>query len=157
MRSWGSASREMQELFLKTKKLTKAPEPGFAPQQLVTVAGALLVDSAAASTTVAVAVLQQRIAGTAGHQEDLVRDRSRLARVLDGLKKVKAGGGEKKYSPESVAERLASPFFLPPATAYTVISTVVQQAKVDAAASAKTEADVVAHTKADAARPGKRN
>ena len=67
MRSWGYAPREMRELYLKTKKLTKAPEPGFAPQQLVTVADALLVDSAAASTTVAVAVLQQRIAGTAGH------------------------------------------------------------------------------------------
>ena len=157
MRSWGSAPREMRELYLKTKKLTKAPEPGFAPQQLVTVADALLVDSAAASTTVAVAVLQQRIAGTAGHQEDLARVRKPLARVLKGLKKMKAGGGEKQYSPESVAERLASPFFLPLATAYPVIRTAVQQAKLDAAASAKTEADVVARTKADAARPGKRN
>ena len=157
MRSWGSASREMQELFLKTKQLTTVPEPGFAPQMFVTVADALLIDSAAASTTVAVAVLQQRIAGTAGRQEDLARVRKRLAHVLKGLKKMKAGGGEKQYSPESVVERLASPFFLPPATAYTVIRTVVQQAKVDAAASAKTEADVVARTKADAARPGKRN
>ena len=156
MRSWGSAPREMRELYLKTKKLTKAPEPGFAPQQLVTVADALLVDSAAASTTVAVAVLQQRIAGTAGHQEDLARVRLRLARVLNCLKKVVCSA-EERYSPESVAERLASSFFLPPATAYTVIRTVVQQAKVDAAASAKTEADVVARTKADAARPGKRN
>ena len=157
MRSWGSASREMQELFLKTKQLKTAPETRFTPQMFVTVADALLIDSAAASTTVAVAVLQQRIAGTAGHQEDLARVRKRLAHVLKGLKKMKAGGGEKQYSPESVAERLASPFFLPPATAYPVFLTVVQQAKVDAAASAKTEADVVARTKADAARPGKRN
>ena len=122
----------------------------------VTVADALLVDSAAASTTVAVAVLQQRIAGTAGRQEDLGRVRRRLAHVLKGLKKV-ASNAEKQYSPESVAKRLASPFFLPPATAYPVFRTVLQQAKVDAAASAKTEADVVARTKADAARPGKRN
>ena len=157
MRSWGSASREMRELFSKTKQLTKAPETGFAPQMFVTVADALLVDSAAASSTVAVAVLQQRIAGMAGRQGDLARVRSRLARVLNGLKKVKVGGGEKSYSPESVAKRLASPFFLPPATAYPVVRTVVQQAKADAAASAKTEADVVARTKADAARPGKRN
>ena len=157
MRSWGSASREMQELFLKTKQLKTAPETRFTPQMFVTVADALLIDSAAASTTVAVAVLQQRIAGTAGRQEDLARVRNRLARVLNGLKKVEVGGGKKKYSPESVAERLASPFFLPLATAYPVLRTVVQQAKVDAAASAKTEADVVACTKADAARPGKRN
>ena len=157
MRSWGSAPGEMRELFLKTKQLTTAPEPGFASQMYVTVADALLIDSTAASTTVAVAVLQQRIAGTAGRQEDLARVRKRPAHVLKGLKKMKAGGGEKQYSPGSVAERLASPFFLPPATAYTVIRTVVQQAKVDAAASAKTEADVVARTKADAARPGKRN
>ena len=156
MRSWGSAPREMRELFLKTKQLTTAPEPGFAPQMFVTVADALLIDSAAASTTVAVAVLQQRIAGTAGRQEDLARVRKRLAHVLKGLKKVVCSA-EERYSPESVAERLAAPFFLPPATAYTVFRTVVQQAKVDAAASAKTEADVVARTKADAARPGKRN
>ena len=146
MRSWGSASREMRELFSKTKQLTKAPETGFAPQMFVTVADALLVDSAAASSTVAVAVLQQRIAGMAGRQGDLARVRSRLARVLNGLKKV-ACSAEKKYSPGSVAQRLASPFFLPPATAYPVPLTVVQQAKVDAAA----------RTKADAARPGKRN
>ena len=156
MRSWGYAPREMRELYLKTKQVTTAPEPGFAPQMSVTVADALLIDSAAASNTVAVAVLQQRIAGTAGHQEDLARVRKRLAHVLKGLKKVVCNM-EKLYSPESVAKRLASPFFLPPATAYTVIRTVVQQAKVDAAASAKTEADVVARTKADAARPGKRN
>ena len=149
MRSWGSAPREMRELLLKTKQLTAAPEPGFASQMFVTVADALLIDSAAASNTVAVAVLQQRIAGTAGHQEDLARVRKRLVRVLKGLKKVVCNA-EKQYSPESVAKRLASPFFLPPATAYTVIRTVVQQAKVDAAASAKTEAGVVA-------RPGKRN
>ena len=136
----------MRELFLKTKQLTTAPEPGFAPQMFVTVADALLIDSAAASNTVAVAVLQQRIAGTAGHQEDLARVRKRLVRVLKGLKKVVCNA-EKQYSPESVAKRLASPFFLPPATAYPVIRTVVQQAKVDAAA----------RTKADAARPGKRN
>ena len=136
----------MRELLLKTKQLTAAPEPGFASQMFVTVADALLIDSAATTNKVAVAVLQQRIAGTAGHQEDLARVRKRLAHVLKGLKKVVCNM-EKLYSPESVAKRLASPFFLPPATAYPVLLTVVQQAKVDAAA----------RTKADAARPGKRN
>ena len=156
MRSWGYAPREMRELYLKTKQLKTKPETRFTPQMNVTVADALLIDSAATTNKVAVAVLQQRIAGTAGHQGDLFRVRNRLARVLNGLKKVVCSA-EERYSPESVAERLASPFFLPPATAYPVFRTVVQHAKVDAAASAKTEADVVARTKADAARPGKRN
>ena len=141
-----SASPEVLELCSKTNLLTTAPEPGFAPQMFVTVADALLINSAAASNKVAVAVLQQRIAGTAGRLEDLDRVRSRLAHVLKGLEKVVCNA-EKQYSPESVAKRLASPFFLPPATAYPVLLTVVQQAKVDAAA----------RTKADAARPGKRN
>ena len=103
--------------------------------------------------TVAVAVLQQRIAGTAGRQGDLDRVRSRLAHVLKGLEKVVCNA-EKQYSPESVAQRLASPFFLPAATAYPVFRTVVQQAKVDAAAHAKAEAGAAARAKADAARPG---
>ena len=119
----------------------------------VTVADALLVDSAAASNTVAVAVLQQRIAGTAGRQGDLDNVRSRLAHVLKGLEKVVCNA-EKQYSPESVAQRLASPFFLPAATAYPVFRTVVQQAKADAAAHAKAEAGAAARAKADAARPG---
>ena len=88
MRSWGYAPREMRELYLKTKQLKTKPETRFTPQMNVTVADALLIDSAAASNTVAVAVLQQRIAGMAGHQEDLARVRKRLAHVLKGLKKV---------------------------------------------------------------------
>ena len=103
--------------------------------------------------TVAVAVLQQRIAGTAGRQGDLDRVRSRLSHVLKGLEKVVCNA-EKQYSPESVAQRLASPFFLPAATAYPVFRTVMQQAKVDAAAHAKAEAGAAARAKADAARPG---
>ena len=103
--------------------------------------------------TVAVAVLQQRIAGTAGRQGDLDRVRSRLAHVLKGLEKVVCNA-EKQYSPGSVAQRLASPFFLPAATAYPVFRTVVQQAKVDAAAHAKAEAGAAARAKAGAARPG---
>ena len=102
---------------------------------------------------VAVAVLQQRIAGTAGRQGDLDRVRSRLVHVLKGLEKVVCNA-EKQYSPEGVAQRLASPFFLPAATAYPVFRTVVQQAKVDAAAHAKAEAGAAARAKADAARPG---
>jgi hypothetical protein len=136
----------MRDLFFKTKQLTEAPENGFAPQMFVTVADALLVDSAAASNTVAVAVLHQCIAGTAGRQGDLDRVRKRLAYVLKGLKKV-ASQPVNRYSPESVAQRLASPFFMPDATAHPEFRTTVQQAKADAAARAK----------ADASRPGKRN
>jgi hypothetical protein len=136
----------MWDLFVKTKQLTEAPENGFAPQMFVTVADALLVDSAAASNTVAVAVLHQCIAGTAGRQGDLDRVRKRLASVLKGLKKV-ASQPVNRYSPESVAQRLASPFFMPDATAHPEFRTTVQQAKADAAARAK----------ADASRPGKRN
>ena len=43
---------------------------------------------------------------------------------------------------------------MPDKTAYPVFRTVVQQAKVDAAAHAKAEADAAARIKADAARPG---
>ena len=88
VRSWKSASLEVRELFLKTKQLTENPELGFTSQMFVTVADALLVDSAAVSNKVAVAVLQQRIAGTASRLEDLHRVRKRLARVFKGLKAV---------------------------------------------------------------------
>ena len=153
VRSWKSASLEVRELFLKTKQLTENPELGFTSQMFVTVADALLVDSAAVSNKVAVAVLQQRIAGTAGRLEDLHRVRKRLARVFKGLKTV-ANNPKKLYSPESVAQRLESPFFMPDKTTYQEIRTMAQQAKVDAAAHAKAEADAAARIKADAARPG---
>ena len=153
VRSWKSACLEVRELFLKTKQLTENPELGFTSQMFVTVADALLVDSAAVSNKVAVAVLQQRIAGTAGRLEDLHRARKRLARVFKGLKTA-ANNPKKLYSPESVAQRLATPFFMPGKTAYQEIRTTAQQAKVDAAAHAKAEADAAARAKADAARPG---
>jgi len=150
-----SASPEVLELCSKTNLLTTAPEPGFAPQMFVTVADALLINSAAASNKVAVAVLQQRIAGTAGRLEDLDRVRMRLMHMHKGLK---SGSRypEKRFSPESVAQRLAAPFFMPDATAYPELRTVAQQAKVDAVASAKAEAESAARAKADAARPGER-
>ena len=73
--------------------------------------------------------------------------------MLKGLKTV-ANNPKKLYSPESVAQRLESPFFMPDKTAYQEIRTMAQQAKVDAAAHAKAEADAAARIKADAARPG---
>ena len=146
---------EVLELCSKTNLLTTAQEPKFAPQMFVTVADALLINSAAASTTVAMAVLQQRIAGTAGRLEDLHRVRMRLMHMHKGLKSA-SRSLEKRFSPESVAQRLAAPFFMPDATAYPELRTVAQQAKVDAVASAKAEAESAARAKADAARPGER-
>ena len=67
------ALREKKEL------LTALPTRGFAPQTTVTVADAILLESAAPTNGVAVAVLQKCIAGTAGTQEDLDRVRNRLA------------------------------------------------------------------------------
>ena len=54
----------------------------------VTVADAILLESAAPTNGVAVAVLQQCIAGTAGTQEDLDRVRKRLAIIKKNLQKV---------------------------------------------------------------------
>jgi hypothetical protein len=140
---------------MKTKKLTDAPPRGFASQMPVTVAHALLFEWAAPSSSVAVRVLQQLIAGTLGEEVDFGRIRRRLAKVHNGLKKV-ASTPKKQYSQESVAQRLALPFFMPAATAYPAVLSIAEQAKVDAAARAKAEMDAAARTKADAARPGER-
>ena len=126
----------------KTELLTALPTCGFAPQMTVTVADANLLESAAPTNGVAVAVLQQCIAGTAGTKEDLDRVRKRLAKIKKGLQQV-AGMPKKRFSLESVALRLASPFFLAPGTAYLPILAVAQQAKANAA-----------RAKAEATRPG---
>ena len=69
----------------KTELMTALPTRGFAPQTTVTVADAILVESAAPTNGVAVAVLQQCIAGTAGTQGDLDRVRKRLALIKKGM------------------------------------------------------------------------
>ncbi len=114
----------MLALCEKTKLLTALPTRGFAPQTTVAVADAILLESAAPTNGVAVAVLQQCIAGTAGTQEDLDRVRKRLALIKKGLQQV-GRLPKKEFSLESVVARLASPFFLAPGTA--------QQAKANAA------------------------
>ena len=140
--SWDRATPDMLALCEKTKLLTALPTRGFAPQTTVTVADAILVESAAPTNGVAVAVLQQCIAGTAGTQEDLDRVRKRLALIKKGLQQV-GRLPKKEFSLESVVARLASPFFLAPGTAYLPILTVAQQAKANAA-----------RAKAEANRPG---
>ena len=140
--SWDRATPGMLALYEKTKLLTALPTRGFAPHTTVTVADAILLESAALTNGVAVAVLQQCIAGTAGTQEDLNRVRNRLAKIKRGLHK-ESRLSKKEFSPESVAERLASPFFLAPGTVYLPILTVAEQAKTSAA-----------RAKAEANRPG---
>ena len=68
--------------------------------------------------------------------------RNRLASIKKGLQEI-AGMPKKRFSPESVALRLASPFFLAPGTAYLPILKVVQQAEANAA-----------RAKVEATRPG---
>ena len=130
--SWDRATPDMLALCEKTKLLTALPTRGFAPQTTVAVADAILLESAAPTNGVAVAVLQQCIAGTAGTQEDLDRVRKRLAFIKKGLQQVERLP-KKRFSLESVVARLASPFFLAPGTAYLPILTVAQQAKANAA------------------------
>ena len=85
-------------------------------------------------------VLQQCIAGAPGLDVDFERVRNRIARANLGLKKVASKGGN-THSRESVAQRLASPFFLAPATAYSKVLAVALQ-------------DNAARAKAEATRPG---
>jgi hypothetical protein len=54
-----------------------------------------------------------------------------------------AGFSKKRLPPESLAARLASPFFLAPATTYTQVLTLVQQVKA-----------IAARAKAEVFRPG---
>ena len=116
----------------KTELRMALPTRGFAPQTTVTVVDAILLESAAPTNGVAVAVLQQCIAGTAGTQEDLDRVRKRLALIKKGLQQV-GRLPKKEFSLESVVARLASPFFLAPGTAYLPILTMAQQAKANTA------------------------
>ena len=140
--AWKWAPRELRELCAKTKQLETAPAPGFALQLHVSVADALLLEWAAPSNSVAVSVLHQRTAGTPGTKVDFDRVRNRLKYVLKGLNKV-VGYAQQQYSSESLAQRLALPFFLLPGSSYPELLTAAQQATADAA-----------RAKTDAARPG---
>lgn len=140
--AWKWAPRELRELCAKTKQLETAPAPGFALQLHVSVADAFLLEWAAPSNSVAVSVLHQRTAGTPGTKVDFDRVRKRLEKVLKGLNKV-VGYAQQQYSSESLAQRLASPFFLLPGSSYPELLTAAQQATADAA-----------RAKTDAARPG---
>ena len=136
---------------MKTQQLAAMPVPGFAPQTVVTVGDALLLEWAAPSSSFAVGVLQQRIAGTPGAKVDLDRVRNRLAKINKGLAKV-GNRSMKWFSQQSVAQRLASPFFMPSGSSCPEVLTAAQQDKTDAACA---EANA-ACAKAAVARPGAR-
>jgi hypothetical protein len=57
---------DMLALCEETKRLTALPEPDFAPKTAIAVADAILFESSAPANGAAVALLQQRIAGTVG-------------------------------------------------------------------------------------------
>jgi hypothetical protein len=69
------------------------------------------------------------------------RARSHPAMIIKGAKKA-AYYPKMRHSPQSLARRLASPFFLPTTTSYHEVLTVAQQAEFNAA-----------HTEAEASRP----
>jgi hypothetical protein len=140
--SWVLVTPDTQTLREETKRLTAFPAHGFAPQTTITVADFILLVSAAPTNGAAEAVLQQCIAGTAGTQEEFDRLRYCLALIKTGLQKP-AGFPKNRFSPESMAARLASPLVLTPAATYPKILTQAQQAKVNAT-----------RDQAEAARPG---
>ena len=129
--SWEKASLSLQGVCGKTKQLKLAPGADFATQMTVTVGDALLIEWAATSSSLAVHVLQQLMAGTPGTKDDLDKIRLRLAKIKRKL--AKPASHSNWYSLRSVALRLGSPFFLPNGTSYPEILTVAQQAKADAA------------------------
>jgi hypothetical protein len=77
--SWELAMPDRLALREETKHLAALLAPGFPYQTVITVADFNLLKSSAPTNGVAVAVLQQCIAGTIGTQEDLDCVRKRLA------------------------------------------------------------------------------
>jgi hypothetical protein len=129
----------------ETKRLTTSPAPGFALQTAITEADNVLLESAAPTNGVAVAVLKQCTLGMAATQEDMSRVRNRLALVKNGLNTVVAGISKKFLSLENSAARCSrrpSSWRLQ-RLAYPQVITVAKHAKANAT-----------RAEAEAARPG---
>ena len=92
---------------------------------IATAGDAALLKRAAPSSSVAVGVPQQRIAGMPGLMVDIHRARKRLAKIIKGAKKA-AYYPMTRHSPQSLARRLAPPFFLLAAFSYHDVITVSQ-------------------------------
>jgi hypothetical protein len=84
---------------------------------MATAEDAALLKRAAPSSSVAVGVPQQLIAGTPDFEVNIRRARMRLAKIIKGAKKV-AYYPMARYSSQSLARRLAPPFFLLAAFSY---------------------------------------
>jgi hypothetical protein len=73
-----------------------------------------------------------KVLGMDGSSCGFDRVRSRPANIIKGAKKA-AYYPKMRHSPQSLARRLASPFFLPATTSYHEVLTVAQHAKSNAA------------------------
>jgi hypothetical protein len=132
--SWGAVSSHVRTICEGTLVLKDAPKEGFTYQLHVTVAIALLIDSAATSNLIAAQVLSMLLTGRVGDQSAWTQVRTRLANIKKGLAKIVSQPAS-KYSSRSVEQRLEAPFWLPLATAYPGILTHAQQAKAGASAT----------------------
>ena len=132
--SWREASLYERSIVTKIRLLKDAPEEGFAEQIQVTVAVALLVDSAAMGSGIAVQVLSMPLTGRIGDKGGSSKIRNRLSSIKKGISKI-ANHPQCAYSSRSVKRRLESPFFLPPATSCPEVLTHFQQAKADSSAT----------------------
>ena len=128
------ASLYERSIATKIRLLKDAPEEGFAEQIQVTMAVALLVDSAVMNSGIAVRVLGMLLTGRIGDKGVCTKIQNRLASIKKGVSKI-VNSSQSKYTSRSVERRLESPFFLPPATSYPEVLTHFQQAKADSSAT----------------------
>ena len=132
--SWRGASLYERSIVAKIQLLQGEPEDGFVEQIQVTVAAALLVNSAAINSGIAVKVLSMLLTGRIGDKEACTKIRNRLTNLKRGISKI-VNRSQIDFSSGSVKRRLESPFFLPPATSYPEVLTHTQQAKADSPAT----------------------
>ena len=83
--SWREASLYERSIVTKIRLLKDAPKEGFAQQIQVTVAVALLVDSAAMNSGIAVRVLSMLLTGRIGDKGACTKIQNRLTRIKKGV------------------------------------------------------------------------
>ena len=111
-----------------------ALEEGFEGQIQVTMAVALLVDSAVMNSGIAVRLLGMLLTGRIGDKGACTKIQNRVTRIKKGVSKI-VNRPQSDYTSRSVERRLESPFFLYPATSYPEVLTHLQQAKADSSAT----------------------
>jgi hypothetical protein len=105
--SWSRASLYERPIVAKIRLLAGAPEESSAGQIHVTVAVALLVDSAAMSSGIADQVLIMLLTGRNGDKGGSSKIRNRLSSIKKGISKI-ANRPQFDYSSRSVKRRLES-------------------------------------------------